>query len=431
MVHYPVCYREIVGNNKVNTFHTLKILLIAYDCSPVRSHASGAAWQIISRLAEHHELWVVSEEMQYRREIEDYLASHTSLARKLHFEYIAKDFCVIPTRQRPVLPFRAVIAYKRWLKRAHDRATEIHNRVKLDLVHHLRGNSFRAPGECWQLPIPFIWGPVGGTIGVPWRMLSSLGWRDSVLHAVRNSINFVELYRPGTVRQAARKASTVLVQSALDQKRFLSAFGVQTVIGHEQNAELSLLRQHAYDGRRELRICWAGRMVPLKGLELFVDAVSASGVADRMKVDVFGDGPEQAKCISKANRLGLSERIRWHGWQPPGVVVAAMQASDVFVCTFLYAAESTTTLQALSCALPVVCLRHGISSDIVNSSCGFTVRPLGRSHASRGIAGALRQLVENPHLVSLLSAGAAKRANEFSWEQLTTSILDIYKKAVV
>ncbi|MCK4783770.1 MAG: hypothetical protein KAV87_08475, partial [Desulfobacteraceae bacterium] len=44
----------------------LKVLVEAYECSPSQSHAPGSAWQILSRLAKLYDLWVITEETQYR-----------------------------------------------------------------------------------------------------------------------------------------------------------------------------------------------------------------------------------------------------------------------------------------------------------------------------------------------------------------------------
>ncbi len=41
-----------------------KILVEAYECSPVREHAPGAVWQTVSRLSRWFDLWVLVEETQ-------------------------------------------------------------------------------------------------------------------------------------------------------------------------------------------------------------------------------------------------------------------------------------------------------------------------------------------------------------------------------
>ena len=33
---------------------------------------------------------------------------------------------------------------------------------KIDIVHHITFNEFRTPGKLYQLPVPFVWGPIGG-----------------------------------------------------------------------------------------------------------------------------------------------------------------------------------------------------------------------------------------------------------------------------
>lgn len=31
---------------------------------------------------------------------------------------------------------------------------------KIDIVHHITFNEFRTPGKLYQLPVPFVWGPI-------------------------------------------------------------------------------------------------------------------------------------------------------------------------------------------------------------------------------------------------------------------------------
>jgi glycosyltransferase involved in cell wall biosynthesis len=385
----------------------------------------------VRRLAEWHDLWVLTEATQYQTEVEKELAGNPTLADRLHFSFIPREAPSRPNRTRPVLPVQSVLAYRNWHQRAFQIATRLHEQVKFDVIHHLRGNSFREPGYCWKLPVPFVWGPTGGSIGVPWRMFPVMGIWSGILHGLRNAVTVAQFYSLPRVRAAARKASCVLAQTTLDQIRFRRACGVNAVIAYEQAGDPSIARVRAYDSQRPLRIAWAARFIPLKGLPILLHALSNPKLRSRVVLDIAGDGPCRDTWVNLAKRLEVDAQCAWHGWMPPGDTVKMMDSCDVFACTNLLAAESTIVMQAMSLGLPVICLRHGWPSDLVDGTCGVPVRVDGFRRAAKGFSDGLVWLIENPSEVRKLSQGACEKARAHSWDRLATLIREAYENAAM
>ena len=94
-----------------------KILIEAYECSPVREHAAGASWQIVSRLAKWFEVWVLSEQTQYADEIIESMQTDPVLAQSLHFHFIPRQKKEGFGRKRPPLPIREILDYTKWLQK--------------------------------------------------------------------------------------------------------------------------------------------------------------------------------------------------------------------------------------------------------------------------------------------------------------------------
>jgi len=69
-------------------------------------------------------------------------------------------------------------------------------------------------------------------------------------------------------------------------------------------------KQH---GARELTLVSAGRMLPEKGFELILRAI-ASQSDKKFRVVLSGDGPDRARLIELAKKLGISERVEFPGW---------------------------------------------------------------------------------------------------------------------
>jgi glycosyltransferase involved in cell wall biosynthesis len=105
-----------------------------------------------------------------------------------------------------------------------------------------------------------------------------------------------------------------------------------------------------------------------------------------------------------------------------------MLRSDAFICSNLLAADSTTTMQAISAGLPVICMRRGWASDAIDSSCGLPVPPNGCLDVQRAFAGAIQRLLTEDGLLRRLSEGAAVRALELSWDANADLVSDWYAR---
>ncbi len=57
--------------------------------------------------------------------------------------------------------------YAAWQRAAYRAALDLHRDRPFDLAHQLNITGYREPGYLWKLPIPFVWGPVGGAADIP------------------------------------------------------------------------------------------------------------------------------------------------------------------------------------------------------------------------------------------------------------------------
>ena len=110
-------------------------------------------------------------------------------------------------------------SYRTWLKKTYGIARSLHARHKFDLTHHVNLIGFREPGHLWQMDIPFIWGPVGGTQSCPWRFLASAGAMDMLKEGFRSAANWTQLRFSRKVRRALKSAAVVLVANSDGKRR--------------------------------------------------------------------------------------------------------------------------------------------------------------------------------------------------------------------
>jgi glycosyltransferase involved in cell wall biosynthesis len=73
---------------------------------------------------------------------------------------------------------------------------------------------------------------------------------------------------------------------------------------------------------------YVGRLVPEKGVDVFLDALARIRGAHGV---IAGDGGERGALEARATSLGLGERVRFTGALPPGEAARVIGALDVLV----------------------------------------------------------------------------------------------------
>ena len=411
--------------------HKPKVLVEAYECSPVRSHAPGSAWQILSRLAQWYNLWVITEETQYREDVTNYLKNNPSLAERMCFSFIPRSRKGGLSRKRPALPIREVLEHRKWLKRSFVVAKQLHSKINFDLVHHLRGDSFREPGHLWKLPVPFVWGPIGGTASIPWQMLTALDSKARIEYTVRNVVNALQFHFSPRVHNACFAAKRILAQTTEDQKNFSKVHGVEALIAHEQGCDPSKGSLHYYDGTRKLKVAWIGRCISGKAMPILLKAICNPEIKEHITLHVAGNGPCLSKWQTLAENLGLAEQCIWYGWLGQQKTLDLLNSCDVLAFTSLLEATSTTVMQALSLGIPVICLKLCGFGDVITDECGIAIPAKDTRSAIKGFSTAFGSILQKPQRLEEISKGALRQAVKYSWDHLAQQVKDAYEIALV
>src|SRR5690606_31399740 len=118
-------------------------------------------WGWVEALAQFHDVWVLTN-ADRRESLESCLAAHPLP----HVHWIFQD---IPPWLRPLTNREpnARIHYATWQWEAYQQALRLHREIGFDLVHHLTFVQYWTPSYLSLLPLPFVWGPLGGGESAP------------------------------------------------------------------------------------------------------------------------------------------------------------------------------------------------------------------------------------------------------------------------
>jgi glycosyltransferase involved in cell wall biosynthesis len=153
------------------------------------------------------------------------------------------------------------------------------------------------------------------------------------------------------------------------------------------------------------RLVTIGRLVPGKRLDIAVRAVER---LEGFSLDVHGSGDEQPVLQELADRLGVSERVRFCGFADREGVREALDGGDVFVLCSESEGTPTAVIEAMSRGRPIVTTRVGGVPELVDDGC----EALFFDGSVDGLVAAVTRLRDDPALAGRL--GVAARAR---WER--------------
>ncbi|MFC8923172.1 glycosyltransferase [Cellulosimicrobium sp. NPDC057127] len=174
-----------------------------------------------------------------------------------------------------------------------------------------------------------------------------------------------------------------------------------------------------------LRVGYAGRLAPHKGVDVLLDAVAAD---DRLDLVVAGDGPDRATLEVRARPLG--DRVTFAGPLEGDDLVAFYRSLDVLAVPSRETPGwveqfGRVAVEAMACGVPVVATSTGALPDVVGGA-GLLVPP----EDPTALRDALVRVLTEDGLAGRLRADGARRAAACSWTAVAGQYLDLYRAAV-
>lgn len=412
----------------------MKLLISAFDCAPHMGSEQGRAWNLVTRLAVKHQVWVVCNPHS-RAEIEAWQAQQD--LPNLRFIYLELDLLHWLARrfQRvPVLfPVLWNTYYYLWQLLLYPLALCLQRELSFDVTHHIGYTRFWMPSLLALLPVPFVWGTVGGAEQIPPALWASLGWRGQLEEGLRQ-LGQALAYADPLVRITARRSRVALAMTAASRAALqrLGAPNIVMAIDSGMGLDLDGLvssqpAQHDW-AKPPFRFISVGRLVAWKGYHLSLQAFACLQDLD-VEYWLVGEGSQLPHLQALAQRLGLEGRVRFTGQLPRKQVLDVMQEAHVFMHPALHESGGTVVLEALSSCLPVICCDVGGPAVMVDETCGIIVPAefaAAQDDVIDGLAAAMRRLAENPALAHGLGKNGPARAAMYNWDDAAAQYDEIY-----
>lgn len=400
----------------------MNILLSAYACRPNRGSELGVGWRWASELAlSGNDVWVLTRTI-FRPFIEEELQERP--VERLRVIYYDPPAWISANGAGIYLHYYA------WQIGVLPIARTLCRSVRFHFVQHITLGVFRLPSFLPLLPVPFVFGPVGGGESAPAALRREFPLRGRVIDCVRDVANWLANFDP-FLRLLYRRATVILCKTKDTKNRIPRKYRhkaiVQREIGIDEAHNAPRAGARAGASGDAYKVLYVGRLIYWKGLHLGL-AAFAKLITDRpdAELTVVGSGPDGDWLKARARALGLDTCIQWLDRVEHAELLRRYADFDVFLFPSLHDSSGNVVLEAMRGGLPVICLDLGGPPTMVDETCGRVVsaRNSTPDQVIDDLHDALARFARDTEYRKRCSDGAIRKAGSMSWRDTVVGACD-------
>lgn len=401
------------------------ILVSAHHCAPGMGSEHATGWNYISRLANDYSILLVTQDNEYRGDVEKAVADLNKNGACVKPFFVRHGFRT--DGRKNSLRIFYYLTYRIYQKKVFILAKKLQENYSITAVHHLTIHGFREPGFLWKLGLPFVWGPVGLAY-TPLALFGLLTWKMKIFQLVRNWLTWMQFNFSWRIRSAylASQFNGTFIAANPDVGiRFTNKFGGRYIWIPETGAGTIVDSKIEFNRGGPLRLLWVGALIDTKPLNLLIEAIAnIPHHRENICLTVIGDGEAREKYEHLAQVYGIA--ASFIGWIPHSDVILKFKNSELLVMLSVKDGTPNVIFEALSSGVPVMCLNHHGYSYIIDNNCGIKLDLQNVKSLKMALTMKIKSLIENRAQLDLMSAYSLAKAKQFSWDNNAREISNIY-----
>jgi glycosyltransferase involved in cell wall biosynthesis len=405
----------------------VKVLISAYSCEPGKGSERGVGWNVVREAARHNQVWVLTRPDESKTAIEAELT--TNPIPNLHFVYFTLPFWQDSLRWGQTGAMQ--LHYYLWQIQAYFVAKKLHHQIEFDVAHHVTFVRYSSPSFLSLLPVPFIWGPVGGGESAPSVFSVDFNLKNKLYEFLRWAWRSVGELDPFTRLTAQRSA--IAYATTEDTAQRLCALGAKNVQKLSESGmsetEIDELSHFPPPGDT-VRYINIARLLHWKGIHLGLRAFAQANLPEA-EYWILGEGPELQKLQQLAADLGITPQVKFWGLLPRDQVLDKLGQCTALIHPSLHDSGGWVPLEAMASGRPIICLNLGGPSELVSPEVGIKVSAVNREQTIQELAEAMKLLANDKMLcLQMGEAGRQRVRNRYSWQAKSKLLTQIYDELV-
>jgi glycosyltransferase involved in cell wall biosynthesis len=384
-----------------------RILMSAYACRPHLGSEAEVGWSMAREMAKYYDVWVVTRS-DNRAAIEAQMAAEA--IPRLQFVYHNLPW----TRWwNPGVQ----IHYYLWQLKTYFVVRQHHRAIGFDLVHHVTYVKYYAPSFLAFLPIPLIWGPVGGAESAPKPFWQDFSLRGKIYEYIRDLARGIG-EQDYFVRLTARRSAIALSTTSETAQRLHKLGSTRIQMMSEAGlsmAEIETFAQPYAAQSPTTRFVSMGRLLHWKGFHLSLRALAQSGLHD-YEYWIIGQGPEHNRLQALTKTLGIADHVTFWGHLPRIEALAKLKQSHILLHPSLHDSGGWVCLEAMAMGRPVICLDLGGPATQITATTGIKIRAHTPRQTVQDLATAITGLANDTvRQAEMGQAGQRHIRTSYSW----------------
>lgn len=382
----------------------------------------GEAWsnfQWIKGLAELNNITVLYFKSPHQKELKELIPNINT--------HYWKDF----TYPKPLQRFKSMfkpdyLRYfylcRKWIKQ------QLSKGHRFDLVHHLSPLALRYPSPAVGLGLPFIIGPLGGSLETP-RSFDENDTKSPWYTKFRNTDQFRLRYDPWL--HNTYKESSMIIGVAPYIKEILKDFNISKFRIMSETGCLNIPDKNIIS-RPPVKLLYVGRIIRTKGLRDLIHALSQlQKYHTGFTLDVFGEGEDLKYCKKLSEDFNLSRLVTFHGKKPKSIVEEYYANSHIFTFPSFREPSGNVVFEAMSYGLAMIVADRGGPGNIVQDDCGIKIKVESPKQFVDDIANAIEYFLKHPNYIDLYGINSQKHIREeHLWPQKIKKMNTYYQEAL-
>lgn len=391
------------------------MLISAYGCEPNKGSEQGVGWNWCLQLTSFAEIFVITRSNN-QAGIENALPKEIANRISFIFYDLPDSIRRFKKKEKGLYWY-----YLLWQWGAYQTAKKLTQHNEFDYVMHLTFGSIWLPTFMHRLPVPFIWGPIGGGEAVPFRLIGTLPLLGRLIQYLRYLL-------------IASISINPLIMGVVSKARIILARTEDTakIIPHRYQSKVRVILETAMaddilpatnkrnlDIQRDcIQVIYTGRLIPLKNVATALHAIArAQSFGVNIHFQIYGDGPLRSSLESLANSLGIRNNVEFCGVVSQDRVIQALCNSDVYLFPSLKEGGVWSLMEAMSVGLPIICVNTSGMATITDDNSAIRIFPQTQEQMVEDFSQALLLLATSSELRNKMGNSARNRIQEsFRWQ---------------
>lgn len=416
----------------------MKILLLAYHVSPYRGSECSVAWNHICSMSKEHELTVLYGSSGDHLGDDNDLAKFHQSGGKLDnvtWDFISSNGFIELSNimnRKGIFSYSFYIAYNLWHRKVFSHCRKNIDLGNYDVIHYLTPIGYREPGYLWKLNKPYVWGAVGGTTSIDFRLLTGLSLIGKTKLIFRRLVNTAQLKLSSRVSSAIKSTDVFISATSENRDNFIKYFNADSIYIPENGpiGDVCTNSDLVDKDSSLVNVVWIGSIEDRKNLRLLVDSTHYIHNMDKFFINIVGGGPLLDEMKNYVHKLGIDDRVKFHGSIPRSAVQEIVQLSDLHVITSVSEGNPTTIWEVMKYGIPTLTIDHCGMKDTISPDAGFKIPIDDYSKLVKSFANILNKIENDPDIIVSMRENVLRDFHNFHWDNRKNFFNDIYKKAV-